>query len=120
MRVCLQRRYDKKSLECSSDDTVLSQGELYTARLSFTGHDGNHFQHDTLTVIISSGSDSTGWQEQGRISNYGASLADSILSDGLASIFVSANLGPAPGTHYQIEVDDGSTLLGTAQFEVTT
>jgi len=111
--ICTTAHYDKKQLTCTSDDRTIAS--LDKAYLSVTGKDGNNFTASSLDIIINK-QNSDGTYGQVASAKLNAGLVYNVVANTVANIFVSASAAPDSGATYQIEVDEGSTNLGTATF----
>lgn len=111
--ICTTAHYDKKQVTCTSDDRTITS--LDGAYLSTTGQNGNNFTASTLDVLINK-ENSDGSYSQVASAKLNAGLAYTNVANTLANIFVTASAAPDSGATYQIEVDEGSTNLGTAMF----
>jgi len=114
--ICTTAHYDPKGLSCTSDDSIITA--LNKAYLSVTGKDGNNFTTSNLDVLIyKKNSDGTYGQVGSTKAVGGLSYSSySAEAESLADIFASALAAPESGATYQIEVDEGSTNLGSATF----
>lgn len=111
--ICAVAHFDKKQVTCTSDDNTIAS--LDKAYLSVTGKDGNNFTASSLDVLIDK-RNSDGTYGQVASTKLNAGLSYTNVANTLANIFVSASAAPESGATYQIEVDEGSTNLGTATF----
>jgi len=111
--ICAVAHYDKKQVTCTSDDRTITS--LDKAYLSVTGKNGSTFTAANVDVIINK-QNSDGTYGQAGSTKLGAGLSYGVVADTLANVFVSASAAPTSGATYQIEVDEGSTNLGTATF----
>ena len=101
---------------CSAIDVHIGLAQLSSTRLAFTGVDGAAFTNTTLTYQLSKNV-GNGYQTLGSTTSAG-SLTSNAESITLDSFFSSIPLTPMPGTNYHVEVDEGNTALGTADFTV--
>jgi len=116
VHVCTTAHYSAKELLCLRDDArvpVRWDGKN-SAHLSISPPGGANFTSTTLGVIISQKNADGTLNELGRTSE-AAGLADDVLSDNLDTVMSTLTYGVHDVT-YQIEVDEGSTLIGTATF----
>jgi len=111
--ICAVAHFDKKQVTCTSDDNTIAS--LDKAYLSVTGKDGNNFTASSLDVLIDK-RNSDGTYGQVASTKLNAGLSYTNVANTLANIFISASAAPDSGATYQIEVDEGSTNLGTATF----
>lgn len=111
--ICTTAHYDKKGLSCTSDDSTITA--LDKAYLSATGKDANNFTASSLDVLIGK-KNNDGSYGQVATTKLSAGLSYNIVADSLANVFLSASAAPESGATYHIEVDEGSTNLGTATF----
>lgn len=118
VRVCTADHFNADNVWCSTMDTAISIADLSTAKLVFTGPNGQSFTSPDGTVTVSRQDTTDAAYTSLGSSPFTASLADTNMAFVLANIWPVTDLYPTPGT-YTIEVDDGSTLLGTATFQVT-
>jgi hypothetical protein len=115
VRICTQQHYSGPDAVCKQSDSGIGPNDWSSSQLSFCTLGSNFTSTRTHFAVSQTNSD-------GSLSVLGVdditstSLDVGTESVDLASVFDSAGVIPTDGATYQVEVDDGSILLGTAEF----
>jgi hypothetical protein len=97
---------------CAQPYSSISAADWPGARLSFT----STAAHFAIAITSDNG---VSFLHLGMLDSNDISLSAGAESYGLAAIFAGASVTPQDGATYQVEVDNGSVLVGTVQFTYT-
>lgn len=114
VRVCSQQDYDGPDALCTQSDDTIGADDWSGARLSYMAP-GDDFTSTSTHFAVSQRDDDGSYSELGT-ADTSTSLSSSVESLNLAWVFASTGVYPVEGATYQVEVDNGSILLGTAEF----
>jgi hypothetical protein len=116
VRVCPAAAVPSGAVLCSQPYTSISGADWPEARLSYSSVGATFTSTGTHFAIASTSDNGQTFITLGTYDINQTSLAAGSEADSLSYLFANAGVTPEDGTTYQVEVDNGGTLLGTVQF----
>jgi type IV secretory pathway protease TraF len=117
VHVCAPNAYLSRYLVCTKNISQFAMRHLSAIHLSATGIDGANFTSANLTVNISEDRADGGYTLLGTFT-VPVGLSYGVWSLPVEAAFSNAGIHAHAGHVYKIEVDEGSTLLGSTAFTV--
>lgn len=116
VRVCPAAAVPSGAVLCTQPYTTISAADWPGARISYSSVGATFTSTGTHFAISSTSDNGQTFLTLGAADINETSLAAGAASDSLAYLFSHAGVTPEDGTTYQVEVDNGATLLGAAHF----
>jgi hypothetical protein len=104
---------------CAQPYRAISAADWPGARLSFTSAGPTFTSTATHFAISITRDNGVSFANLGTLDTNTTDLSAGAESYGLAAIFAGASVPSQDGATYQVEVDNGSVLIGTVQFTYT-
>jgi hypothetical protein len=119
VRVCPAAAIGADHVRCAQPYRAISAADWPGARLSFTSASPTFTSTAAHFAIATTSDNGVSFLQLGTLDTNDISLSAGAESYGLAAIFAGASVPPQDGATYQVEVDNGSVLVGTVQFTYT-